>query len=95
MSTLKILISSSGLSNLSVLTCSIFVQTSIPFVTLPKTVCLLSNQGVGTVVIKTNDGDRNIRNNVCWFQYNHVTLKTYTVNHLYWVLLIEESNANV
>jgi hypothetical protein len=29
------------------------VQISIPLVTRPKTVCLLSNQGVGTVVMKT------------------------------------------
>jgi hypothetical protein len=53
MSTLKIRISSKGLSCLSVLTFSINVQTSIPFVTRPKTVCLLSNHGVATVVMKT------------------------------------------
>ena len=29
------------------------VQTSMHLVTLPTTVCLLSNQGVGTVVMKT------------------------------------------
>ena len=52
-STLRIRISSSGLSILSVLTFSIVVQISIPFVTRPNTVCLLSSQGVGTVVIKT------------------------------------------
>jgi len=46
-------ISLSGLSSSSVWTFSMAVQTSIPFTTLPKTVCLLSSQGVGTVVIKT------------------------------------------
>ena len=55
-STLRIRISSSGLSILSVLTFSIVVQTSIPFVTRPNTVCLLSSQGVGTVVMKTING---------------------------------------
>jgi len=51
-STLNILISSRGLSMSSVFVFSIMVQMSIPLVTRPKTVCLLSNQGVGTVVIK-------------------------------------------
>lgn len=45
-------ISSSGLSMSSVLTFSIIVQTSIPLTTRPNTVCLLSSQLVGTVVIK-------------------------------------------
>lgn len=54
-STLSIRISSNGLSILSVLAFSIRVQISIPFMTRPKTVCLLSSQGVGTVVIKTTD----------------------------------------
>ena len=41
-----------GLSNSSHFTPSIDEQISIPLVTLPNTVCLLSSQGVGTVVIK-------------------------------------------
>lgn len=52
---LNILISSNGLSLWSVFTFSIAVQTSIPFVTRPNTVCLLSSHGVGTVVIKNCD----------------------------------------
>ncbi len=51
-STLTIEISFEGLSNSSTLTFSIAAHTSMPLVTLPKTVCLLSNQGVGTVVMK-------------------------------------------
>ena len=49
------LISCKGLSCRSVSTFSIALQTSIPFTTRPKTVCLLSNHGVGTVVMKNCD----------------------------------------
>jgi len=35
-----------------VLVFSIFLTTSIPSTTLPKTTCLLSRNGVGTVVMK-------------------------------------------
>lgn len=52
---LIMLISSRGLSSSSTFTVSILVHTSMPFVTLPKTVCLLSNHGQGTVVIKNWD----------------------------------------
>jgi len=50
--TFKIFTSWYGLSFLSVLTFSICWTTSIPFTTLPNTVCLLSSHGVATVVIK-------------------------------------------
>ena len=48
----SILISSTGLSPFSVLTFSMLRTTSAPFDTRPNTVCLLSNHGVGTVVMK-------------------------------------------
>ena len=51
-SMLRMEISSRGLSKSSTFTASIFEHMSIPFVTLPNTVCLLSNQGQGTVVMK-------------------------------------------
>lgn len=51
-STLIILISSNGLSTLLTLTFSIACTTSNPCTTRPKTVCLLSSQGVTTVVMK-------------------------------------------
>lgn len=44
-----------GLSLSSVPTCSISVTTSIPLVTLPKTVCLLLSHGVGTQVMKNQE----------------------------------------
>lgn len=67
-STDKILISSNGLSNLSVFTFSIRVQISIPFTTRPKTVCLLSSQGVGTVVMKTaNESKDSMRKLGAWY----------------------------
>lgn len=49
---LRILTSCLGLSFLSTLTSSMRLTTSMPASTFPKTVCLRSNQGVGTVVIK-------------------------------------------
>jgi len=52
MSTLTIAISFNGLSSSSTFILSIAEHTSIPLVTLPKTVCLLSSHGVGTVVMK-------------------------------------------
>lgn len=54
-STLNILISDNGLSISSVWTDSIELHTSMPFVTRPNTVCLLSSHGVGTVVMKNCD----------------------------------------
>ena len=44
--------SSIGLSNLSVPRFSMLATVSIPLTTRPKIVCLLSNQGVATVVMK-------------------------------------------
>ncbi len=43
---------SCGLSNLSVSTFSIAMTTSMPFSTLPNTVCLPSRRGMGTVEMK-------------------------------------------
>ena len=44
-----------GLSFLSHLTFSIVLAVSVPLKTLPKTVCLLSSQGQGIVVMKNCD----------------------------------------
>lgn len=53
---LPILMSSHGLSNfLLTLAFSIMVTTSMPRTTAPNTECLLSSQGVGTVVMKNCD----------------------------------------
>jgi hypothetical protein len=49
---LTIFTSSTGLSVRSVFTFSIKLTTSMPLTTRPNTVCLLSSQGVGTVVMK-------------------------------------------
>lgn len=51
-STDKIFTSSCGRSRLSVGTRSMAMTTSIPSTTRPKTVCLLSSHGQGTVVMK-------------------------------------------
>ena len=56
----SILISSTGLSPFSVLTFSMLRTTSAPFDTRPNTVCLLSNHGVGTVVMKNCEPFRNL-----------------------------------
>ena len=54
--TLTTVISSCGLSVLGcVLTFEMLIATSMPLVTLPNTVCLLSSQGVGTTVMKNWD----------------------------------------
>ena len=52
-SMLTIFMSSKGLSFLGlVLVFSMASTTSLPFMTLPNTVCFPSSQGVGTVVMK-------------------------------------------
>ena len=52
---LTILMSSFGLSSFPHFTFSMRITTSIPLTTRPNTVCLLSSQGVGTVVMKNWD----------------------------------------